>query len=168
MTPLRRRMIEDMRIRNYSPHTINGYVRQVARLARYFGRSPDQIATDEVRAFLVHLRQEVGASVAVMQNVVAGLRFFYRVTLGRDLSIDEIPTPKREKKLPVVLSPEEARSVVGALANLKHRAILSACYDAGLRVSEVTRLRRRDRTRKPAVDLESNGRRFRGHRSMGC
>lgn len=141
MTPLRRRMIEDLRIRNFSPNTIAGYIGYVARFARHFGRSPTDLGPEHVRGFLVHLRDQGSAGVSTMTQSVSALRFLYRVTLKRDWAISAIPYPKKERKLPVVLTREEVLEFLGSLGNLKHRAILTTAYASGLRVSEVTHLR---------------------------
>jgi integrase/recombinase XerD len=109
MTPLRRRMIDDMTLRNFSPKTIEDYVRAVARFARYFA-----------------------------------LRFLYHVTLGRDDVAATIAPAKQPRTLPVVLSLDEVVQFLAAVTNIKHRAILMTAYAAGLRVSEVTKLRVED------------------------
>lgn len=141
MTPLRRRMIEDLRIRNFSPNTIAGYIGYVARFARHFGRSPAELAPEHVRRYLVHLRDQEGAGVGTMVQCVSALRFLYRVTLKRDWAITAIPYPKKERKLPVVLTRAEVFEFLGSLGNLKYRAILTTAYASGLRVSEATHLR---------------------------
>jgi integrase/recombinase XerD len=141
MTPLRRRMIEDLRIRNFSPNTIAGYIGYVARFARHFGRSPADLGPEHVRGFLVHLREEERARGSTMKQAVSALRFLYRVTLKQDWAIPEIPYAKEERKLPLVLTRDEVLEFLGSLANLKHRAILTTAYASGLRVSETTHLR---------------------------
>lgn len=141
MTPLRRRMIEDLRIRNFSPNTIAGYIGYVARFARHFGRSPADLGPEHVRGFLVHLRVQQRAGVGTMVQCVSALRFLYRVTLKRGWAIPEIPYPKKERKLPVVLTRAEVLEFLDSLGNLKHRAILTTAYASGLRVSEATHLK---------------------------
>jgi integrase/recombinase XerD len=141
MTPLRRRMIDDMTLRNFSPGTIRAYVGCVARFARHFHISPDGLGHEHVRAFLLHLVQERGASMSHYNQTRCALRFFYRVTLGRLDIVESIPPARQPRTLPVVLSPDEVARVFAAIANLKHRAILMTAYAAGLRVSEVTQLR---------------------------
>jgi integrase/recombinase XerD len=140
MTPLRRRMIEDLRIRNFSPNTIAGYIGYVARFARHFNRSPADLGPEHVRGFLVHLRDQQHAGMGTMAQSVSALRFLYRVTLKRDWAIPEIPYPKKERRLPVVLTRGEVLEFLGSLGNPKHRAILTTAYASGLRVSEVTHL----------------------------
>ncbi len=143
MTPLRRRMIEDLRIRNFSPHTIGAYIRYVARFARHFGRSPERLGPKEIREFQVHLVRS-GASYSTLTQVVGALRFLYGVTLGRKWIIEKIPFPKPEQRLPEIVSRDDVRRLLDATQNLKHRAILATCYAGGLRVSEVANLRLTD------------------------
>jgi integrase/recombinase XerD len=140
MTPLRRRMLEDLRIRNFSPHTQKAYIRYVARFARHFGCPPDQLGPEHIRTFQVHLA-DAGASFATLTQVASALRFLYRVTLEKDWVVERIPYPKPERRLPVVLSREDVIKFLSSPRNIKHRAILTTCYAAGLRVSEATHLR---------------------------
>ena len=103
MSPLRRRLIEDMQIRNLAPNTQRAYVEQVVRFARHFGRSPDQLGPPEIRAYLLHLSQD--RHLAARSITVAALGFFYTVTLKRTWTVeDDIPTGKQPRKLPIVLS----------------------------------------------------------------
>jgi integrase/recombinase XerD len=141
MTPLRQRMIEDMKLRNYAPLTIKVYVLRVAAFAQHFGRSPESLGAADVRAYLLYLVQEKHASWSYFDQALCALRFLYRVTLGKKWVIDGIGTPKKQKKLPVVLSPAEVARFFEAVTGLKHRAILMTAYAAGLRVSEVVALR---------------------------
>jgi integrase/recombinase XerD len=144
MTPLRRRMIDDMTLRNFSPKTIQAYVRCVARFARYFDCSPQRLGPEQVRAYLLHLVQQRGASMSYYNQTRCALRFVYRVTLGRDDVPASIAPARQPRTLPVVLSPDELARLFAAIGNLKHRAILITAYAAGLRVSEVARLRVED------------------------
>jgi integrase/recombinase XerD len=142
MSPLRRRMIEDMRIRNLTQNTQRVYVEQVVRFARYFRRSPEHLGPAEIRTYLVHLTQERRLSASSIIVTVSALRFFYTVTLKQPWSVgDEIPTSRKAKKLPIVLSQDEVARFLGAVDNLKHRMILTVCYATGLRVSEAARLK---------------------------
>ncbi len=140
MTQLRNRMIEDMRIRNLRPNTQKCYVEHVAAFAKYFRKSPDRLGHEEIRAYQNHLvkRELSSSSIGV---TVGAIKFLYRVTLGRDLDVARIYFPKREKKLPVVLSRPEVVRFFQSIHSLKYRAILMTAYAAGLRASEVTRLR---------------------------
>ena len=110
MTPLRQRMIEDMQVRNLSPHTIDYYVRQVALFARYFNRSPELLGLDEIRAYQLHLVQERKLAWGSFNQAVCALRFLYLKTLGRDWNIESIPFAKQPKKLPLVLSQDAVRA----------------------------------------------------------
>lgn len=140
-TALRQQMIDDMRVRNFSPHTQKTYVDHVARFANHFGKSPDLLGPKEIRTYQVYLINHKKASWSVLQQSVSALRFLYRVTLGKDWIIPHIPGPKKPRILPVVLSPDEVSCFFENISNLKHRTILMTAYAAGLRVSEVTSLR---------------------------
>ena len=144
MTPLRRRMIDDMQLRNLAPRTIKAYVSRVGTFARHFGRSPEALGPDDVRAYLLHLVQEKHVSWTVYNQTVAALRFLYEVTLERPGVLQRIRCPRQPKRLPVVLSLEETARFFAAILGLKHRAILMTAYAAGLRISEVVALRLED------------------------
>ena len=141
MTPLRRRMIEDMKLRNLSARTINAYVLRVRFFAGHFGRSPEQLGRDDARAYFLCLVQEKKVSWSVYNQTLCALRFLYEVTLGRKDVLDRIPFPKQPKRLPVVLGSEEVATFLAGLIDVKHRAILMTAYAAGLRLSEVVGLR---------------------------
>ncbi len=141
MTTLRRRMIEDMKLKNLSPRTIEIYARRVAAFARHFGRSPKVLDREDVRSFLLHLVQEKHVSWSVYNQTVAALRFLYEVTLDRHGVMVRVPCPKQPKRLPTVLSLEEMARFFAAILSIKHRAILMTAYAAGLRISEVVALR---------------------------
>ena len=100
MTPLRRRMIEDMTLRNFTPQTIQTYVRCIARFARYFHSSPEHLGPEQVRAYLLHLVQERRVSLSYYKQTRSALRFLYRVTLGRDDVLEAIPPVKQPRTLP--------------------------------------------------------------------
>jgi integrase/recombinase XerD len=142
MSPLRRRLIEDMQIRNLSGHTQRAYVEQVVRFGRYFRRSPEHLGPAEIRTYLLHLTQERHLAASSIIVTVSALRFFYTVTLKRPWAVgDDIPASRKAKKLPIVLSPDEVAHFLGAVDNLKHRVLLTVCYATGLRVSEAVRLK---------------------------
>jgi len=137
MSPLRRRMIEDMQIRNLAPHTQRAYVGQVGRFARHFRKSPEQLGPAEIRAYQLYLANDRHLAASSIIVAVAALRFLYTVTLKRPWIVeDDIPTGRQAKKLPVVLSQDEVARLLGAVDNLKHRVILTVCYATGLRISE--------------------------------
>lgn len=143
MTPLRRRMIEDLRIRNRSPRTIEAYVRAVARFAAFHGRSPEQLGPEDVRTYQLHLLDRK-TSWPVFNLTVCALRFIYRVTLRRDWTVERLPYGKRGRRLPCVLSQEEVLRFLGAVDRPPWRMALATAYAAGLRISEVVALRVQD------------------------
>ena len=122
MTPLRQRMIEDMRLRNYAPRTIRIYTQCIAAFARHFGKSPERLDADHVRAYLLFLIQEKRASWSYYGQAICALRFLYRVTLGKDWIVEGVASPRREQKLPVVLSTGEVTQFFEGITSLKHRA----------------------------------------------
>jgi integrase/recombinase XerD len=124
MTPLRRRMIDDMTMRNFTPKTIQAYVRCVARFARYFNRSPDKLGPEQMRAYLLHLRQERQASTSYYNQIRCALRFFYEVTLGRDDVPASIVPARQPHTLPVVLSADEVARFFAAMGVTRQRYIL--------------------------------------------
>ena len=143
MSPLRRRMIEDMTIRNLSPATQQSYVHAVSKFSRYFGHSPDRLGSEDVRAYQVHLISK-GVSWASLNQVVCALRFFYGVTLGCDAIPERIAYAREPRKLPAVLSADEVVRFLEAVSSLKARIALTTAYAAGLRVSEVVGLKAAD------------------------
>jgi integrase/recombinase XerD len=141
MTSLRARMIEDMQIRNLAANTQQSYVQQVSRFARHFNKSPELLGPEQIRAYQVYLTNEKQLTTGSILIAIAALRFLYKITLKRNWSLDEvIPTPKKPQKLPVILSPEEVLQFLDCVRSRKHRAILTTCYAAGLRVSEAVAL----------------------------
>jgi integrase/recombinase XerD len=145
MTPVRQPMIEDMQVRNMAPHTQTSYVQQVSLFARYFGKSPEVLGSEEIRAYQVYLTNEKKLAPSSILIAVSALRFLYKVTLHKDWTFEDIiPAPKKPQKLPVILSPEEVLQFLDFVPGLKHRAILTTCYAAGLRISEAVRLRPAD------------------------
>jgi len=140
-------MIEDMQIRNLSVHTRTSYVQQVALFARHFNKSPELLGPEQIRAYQVYLTNEKKLATGSILIAISALRFLYRVTLKRNWSLEEvIPAPKKPQKLPVVLSPEEVTQFLDCVTSRKHRAILTTCYAAGLRISEAVALT------PPAID----------------
>jgi len=138
---LRIRMIEDMRIRNFSPHTIRNYTRRIAQFAKHCGRSPHLLGQEDVRKFLVYLSSEAKASSGIRNAFCSALRFFYNVTLDKPDVVGRVVSAKREKRLPVILSKEQVLEFLAQVPNLKYRAILTICYGAGLRIAEATHLK---------------------------
>src|SRR5947208_7421939 len=140
MSPLRRRMIEDMTIRKLAPKTQQGYIRTVKNLAAFLGRSPDTASFEDVRRFQLHLAAN-GADTPTRNHTVSALRFFFRVTLKRYAIVEHTHFIHELRKLPVVLSPEEVARLLDAAPGLKYRAALSVAYGAGLRAAEVVSLK---------------------------
>jgi integrase/recombinase XerD len=140
MTPLRQRMLEDLRVRNFSPTTQRAYIYAVARFAQHFGKSPELLGPEDIRAYQLHLLSKQLAWSTFKVSVCA-LRFLYGVTLGKDWAVRHIPYPRQPRKLPVILSLAELQQFFEAIPNLKHRAALMTAYAAGLRVSEVVALK---------------------------
>ena len=140
ISPLRRRMIEDMTVRNLSPATQQSYLHAVSKFSRHFGQSPDRLGLEEVHAFQLHL-VATGVSWPSLNQIVCALRFFYGVTLGQDTVPERIAHAREPSKLPVVLSADEVVRFLEAIPSLKSRTALTTVYAAGLRVSEVVLLK---------------------------
>jgi len=140
MSPLRRRMIEDMTIRKLAPKTQQGYIRTIKNFAAFLDRSPDTASLEEVRRFQLHLAEN-GAQPPILNHTVSALRFFFRVTLKRHEIIEHTTFIREPRKLPVVLSPEEVARLLNAASGLKYKAALSVAYGAGLRAAEVVSLK---------------------------
>jgi integrase/recombinase XerD len=141
-TILRQRMTEDMQVRNLSPQTQSAYIMQVSLFARHFNKSPAILGPEDIRAYQLYLTNQKRLAASSIKVAVAALRFLYRVTLKRRWDLDEIvPSPKKPRDLPIVLSPEEVVHFLGCCPNVKHRTILTTCYAAGLRITEAVHLK---------------------------
>lgn len=140
MSPLRRRMIEDMTVRNLSPATQRSYVHAVLRFARFFGCSPQRLGLEDVRTFQVHLVAG-GISWPALNQTVCALRFLYGVTLKQAELPERIPYARTSRKLPVVLSADEVVRFLEAVPSLRTRAALTTAYAAGLRASEAASIK---------------------------
>jgi site-specific recombinase XerD len=142
MTQLRKRMVEDMQVRNFSVNTQKSYTYQIAQYARHFAKSPEELSPEDIRTYQVYLTNEKKLTPQSVSIAVSALRFLYITTLHRDWNIEEmIPAPKCPQTLPVVLSPEEVLTFFGHIGNLKHKTVLMTCYAAGLRISEAVSLK---------------------------
>ena len=139
-TPLRQRMIEDMRMRKFAEKTQAQYIRAVVRLTRFLGASPDTAGEEDLRRFQLHLVDH-GATPQTLNVTISGLKFFFDITLNRPAVMAKMQPVKYPRKLPVVLSREEVKRLLEAAANIKHQVALSVAYGGGLRVSEVVGLR---------------------------
>lgn len=140
MTPLRERMLQDMRIHNLSEHTQQLYVHQVARFAKHFGRCPSKLGPEQIREYQLHLIR-IGRARSTLSQLTCALRFLYKKTLHVSWDMDFIPYPKKVHRLPVVLTRQEIARMLGVLDNLKHRAIVTTLYGCGLRAAELAALR---------------------------
>jgi site-specific recombinase XerD len=140
ISPLRRRMIEDMTIHKLAPKTQQGYIRAIRDFAVFLGRAPDTASLEDIRRFQLHLAQS-GAQPPVLNHTVSALRFFFRVTLKRHDIVEHTTFIREPRKLPVVLSPEEVARLLNAAPGLKYKAALSVAYGAGLRAAEVVSLK---------------------------
>ena len=143
MTPLRQRMTDDLRLRNFSPCTQRAYLQAVQGFSLHFGRSPEKINREDIRKYLIHLIHVRKVAWSTYNIARCGLRFLYDVTLGQPGMLDGLPCPKEPKRLPVVLTFDEVMQFIAACDKLKYRSIFLCAYAGGLRVSEVTQLRLR-------------------------
>jgi site-specific recombinase XerD len=141
MTPLRQRFIQDLQLRNYSPRTIQTYTEVLARFARHFGRSPERLGPEEIRAYQLYLLHERHASWSTFNQTVSALRLLYRLTLPRPFAVEQLPYGKKPKSLPAVLSRDEVAQLFAAEPRPVYHLLLQTTYAAGLRAGEVVRLR---------------------------
>jgi integrase/recombinase XerD len=139
ITPLRQRMLDDMRLRNMAAGTRQIYVRSVANFSAFHGRSPDQLTLEDVRDYQLHLVARGLKATSICQSMSA-LRFFYAVTLDRKEDAARIPLPRKPDPLPAILSREEVARLLTGVTDPKMRALLTTIYAAGLRVSEAVGL----------------------------
>jgi len=146
ISPLRRRMIDDMRMRKLSDKTQRHYIRAVHQFAGFLGRSPDTASVEDLRRYQLHLVDQ-GISPISLNAAITGLKFFFEVTLDHGELMYKMRPVRVPQTLPVVLSREEVARLIGAAANLKHQTALSVAYGAGLRASEVVALK--------VVDIDS-------------
>ncbi len=140
MTPLRQRMIDDMRIRNFATTTQRSYIHYVAEFAKHFNRSPRELDLEAVRQYQLHLTQERKLSPQSINTFVSAVQFLYLTTLEMPWEKQDFPRARLDEKLPVVLAPEEVQRFLDHIASIKHRAVLLSCYGAGLRISEAVAL----------------------------
>jgi len=141
MGTLREQMAADLQLRGITPRTQKKYLREVSNLAKYYHKSPQDLGEQEVKDYLVHLLKDRGLSVGTYRTYAAGIKFLYTTTLNRPEVVEKIKYPKSAHKLPGVFDLSEVKALLSVTENLKHRAILTITYSAGLRVSEVARLR---------------------------
>lgn len=141
MTQLRKKMLEELQRRNYSQRTIESYLHAVEDFARHFGKSPDQLNQEHIRQYHLHLVHERKFAVNTIVVRISALRFFFVKTLGRPYQREDLPSPRRPKRLPTVLSQDEVARLLASAGNLFHYAILMTLYSTGLRRAELARLR---------------------------
>jgi site-specific recombinase XerD len=134
-------MIEDMTVRNFAPNTQESYLSQVRLFARHFDKSPEQLGPEEIRAYQIYWAEERKVSVGTRIVAVSALRFFYAIALQRDWTVPLIPTPKKDHRLPVILSPHGVRQWLRAAPSFSYHVIFSTRYGTGMRVSEAVPLR---------------------------
>ena len=170
ISPLRRRLIEDMTIRRLSPKTHYQYIRHVKKFADFLGRSADKATAEDVHRYQLWLAS-IGTSVGTANVSATALRFFFKITLKRHDLAEELISTREPRRLPVVLSPEEVGRLLAAATNIKHRAILSLAYATGLRASEVVSLKLTDIDRDRMLIRVEQGKslpsRRRGARRIG-
>lgn len=140
VSPLRRRMLEDMRMRKLAPKTQAAYVRAVGKLAKFIGRSPNTASAEDLRRFQLHM-VDAGTSPITLNATITGLTLFFDVTLGREDAMAKMQSVRVPHRLPVVLSREEVARLLGAVGHIKHQTALSLAYGTGLRVGEVVALK---------------------------
>ena len=159
ITPLRRRMIDDMRMRKLSDKTQHHYIRAVRQFAGFLGRSPDTASVEDLRRYQLHLVDQ-GISPVSLNAAITGLKFFFDVTLDQGELIAKMQPVRVPRTLPEVLSHEEVARLIAAAGNLKHQTALSVAYGAGLRVSEVVALK--------VGDIDSQRMTLRIEQGKGC
>jgi site-specific recombinase XerD len=140
ISPLRQRMIDDMRMRKFSDKTQLDYVRAVRNFTKYLKRSPDSAKVEDLRNYQLHLVDH-GISPASLNSAISGLKFFFNVTLDRGDLVAKLQPVHMPRKLPVILSREEVGRLIAAAGNLKHQTALALAYGTGLRVNEVVTLK---------------------------
>jgi integrase/recombinase XerD len=141
VTQLRKLMLEELQRRNYSQTTVTSYIKTVADFAKYFRQPPDQLGPDEIRTFQLHLLNDRGQSPRTIRNHIAALRFFFCKTLKRNYPLEEVPYPRASRRLPIILTQEEAVRLIDSASNLFHRAMLMTLYSTGMRRAELCHLK---------------------------
>lgn len=136
MSALRQRMIEEMQMKRFALRTQESYLEAVTKVVRYVGKAPDQISAEEMRQYFLYLTNEKQLARSSVMQAICGLKFFYEQVLKRDWTVYDIQWPRREKKLPVVLSVEEVHQVLNCVQQPAHRVCLSTIYSCGLRLGE--------------------------------
>ena len=146
MTHLRKLMLEELQRRNYSQTTVTSYIKTVADFAKYFHQPPDRLGPDEIRTYQLHLLNDRKQSPRTTRNHIAALRFFFCKTLKRNYPLEEGPYPRASRRLPIILTQEEAIRLIDSASNLFHRAMLMTLYSTGMRRAELCHLQVADMT----------------------
>lgn len=141
MTRLRKLMLEELQRRNYAQNTVRSYIKAVEDFACYFGKTPERLGPEHIREYQVHLFRDRKLAPSTVEGRAAALRFLFVKTLRRPYLPDQIPFPKRARRLPTVLSTDEVALLIDSAKNLMHRAILMTLYATGLRRAELCRLK---------------------------
>jgi integrase/recombinase XerD len=144
VTHLRKLMLEELQRRNYSQTTVTGYIRTVADFAKYFQRPPDQLGSDEIRQYQLYLLKERKQGARTVGTQTAALRFFFCKTLKRNYPVEEVPYPRAPRRLPIILTQDEAVRLIDSASNLFHRAMLMTLYSTGMRRAELCHLKVED------------------------
>lgn len=144
MTQLRKRMLTDMQLRGLAPKTQESYLRAVQQLATHYHKAPDQITEEELRSYFLFLKNEKKASRSACTVALCGIKFFFEQTLQRHWKTFDLVRPPKSKKLPVVLSRDEVRRVLGSVRRSHYRNCLITIYACGLRLKETLHLEVRD------------------------
>ena len=134
-------MLEELQRRNYAKNTIRSYIAAVEEFATYFGKRPDRLGREQIRQYQVHLFRDQKLAASTVEQRTAALRFLFVKTLRRPYLPDHIPFPKRQRRLPTVLSPEETARLIDSASNLMHRAMLMTLYSTGVRRAELCHLK---------------------------
>jgi integrase/recombinase XerD len=155
VTHLRKMMLEELERRNYSDRTAHGYVRAVAAFAKHFGKPPDQLGPEELRRYQAYLLKSRKLAVGTVIARVSALRFFFVRTLKRHEFRQDLPYPKKQRRLPTVLSLEEVGQLIDAAGNLQQRTVLMILYGTGMRRAELSRLKVTDvDSRRMVIQVE--------------
>jgi len=160
MSPLTRRMADDMMVRNLSPRTIDSYTYHVDKFTQHFDKPAEELGPEEIRQYQLYLIKDKKVGWSSFNQAVCGLRFLYRFTIPRDWFVKMIPFGKRPKKLPAVLGQDEVERLLECVRNLKHRTVLLTLYAAGLRLSEALHLR--------ITDIDSSRMQLNIRHGKGC
>jgi len=141
VTRLRKLMLDELQRRNYAQNTVRAYIHAIEDFAKYFHRSPDRLGPEHIREYQVHLFRDCKLSAGTIEGRTAALRFLFVKTLRRPYLPDHIPFPKRQRRMPTVLSQEEVTRLIASAQNLMHRTMLMMLYATGLRRAELCHLK---------------------------